>query len=78
LSYGSMPPIASGFIASFYGQKNFALNFSVANTMLFLSSFSATIAGTIISNTGSYIGVFIMLLCFAVAGLLINISIKHA
>jgi OFA family oxalate/formate antiporter-like MFS transporter len=76
LSYGSVPPISSGFTSSFYGAKHFALNFSIANTMLLPASFSATIAGMLINVSGSYIPVFIMLLCLSAIGLLINISLK--
>lgn len=75
-SYGSMPPISSGFTSSSYGTKNFGLNFSIVNTMLFPASFSATIAGTMVNATGTYVSVFIMLLCFAIVGFVINISLK--
>ncbi|MFP3154717.1 MFS transporter [Lachnospiraceae bacterium ZAX-1] len=75
-SYGAMPPISSGFVNSFYGPKHFASNFGIANTMLVPASFSATISGMIVNTTGSFIGVFIMLLCFAVVGLMINLSLK--
>ena len=76
LTAGSMPPISSGVASSFYGTKNFPLNFSVINTMLFPASFSAAIAGIIIGATGNYTFVFIMFLCFAIAAFGINISIR--
>ena len=78
LTYGSMPPISSGVASSFFGTKNFALNFSVINTMLIPASFSATIAGIMIGATGNYVPVFIMFLCFAFAAFGLNISIKKA
>lgn len=78
LSYGSMPTITSAYTSSFYGTKNFALNFSIFNTMLIPASSTATIAGVMIKASGTYISVFIMLLCLAVVGLLINFSIKKA
>ncbi len=78
IAYGSMPPISSSYTSSFYGTKNFALNFSIVNTTLFPASFSATIAGAMISATGTYISVFAMLFCFAVVGFLINLTINKA
>ena len=45
LSYGCSPPISSAFVSVFYGTKHFAMNFSIANTMLIPTSFTATLAG---------------------------------
>lgn len=78
LSYGSCPPISSAYTSGFYGKKNFALNFSLANTTLIFASFSSTIAGSMITASKSYISTFVMLICFAVVGLFINFSIKKA
>ena len=39
------PPISSAFVSVFYGTKHFAMNFSIANTMLIPTSFTATLAG---------------------------------
>jgi len=78
LSYGSIPTTSLAYTSSFYGTKNFAMNFSIANTILIPASFSATIAGAMVKASGNYISVFIMLLCFAITGLLINFSIKKA
>ena len=44
-SYGCSPPISSAFVSAFYGTKHFAMNFSIANTMLIPTSFTATLAG---------------------------------
>ena len=78
LAYGSMPPICSGLAGSFYGIKNFALNFSVMNTMLIPASFVAPIIGVILGSTGSYVPVFIMMFFFALGALALNISLKKA
>ena len=78
LTYGTLPPTASGVIKSFYGSKNFALNFSMINTMLIPASFGATIAGAIIGATASFTPVFIMLLCFSIVAFCINITLKKA
>ena len=77
LSYGFSPPISSAFILSFYGQKNFSMNFSIANTMLIPTSFVATLGGSIVSSTGSYVGVYVLLLVFSVISLLLDLSIKR-
>ncbi|GHU64286.1 MFS transporter [Clostridia bacterium] len=76
LAYGSCPPIASGVAGSFFGTKNFALNFSVYNTQLFPASFAATIAGVILRSTGSYVPFFIMLVVFTLIALVLNLSLK--
>lgn len=77
LTYGSMPPVSSGFVSSVYGPTHFALNFSIANTMLFPASFSATIGGGILEATGSYRPLFALLLGCAVLGLLLNLSLRR-
>ena len=77
LSYGFSPPISSAFVLSFYGQKNFSMNFSIANTMLIPTSFVATLGGTIVSATGSYTGVYLLLFILSVISLLLNLSIKR-
>lgn len=76
LSYGFMPPLSSGFVGQAYGEKNFPLNFSIANTMLLFASFSATVSGWLYGQTGGYVTVFVMLLVFSVAGSAIGLSIK--
>lgn len=78
IAYGAMPPICAGLASSFYGPKNFALNFSVMNTMLIPSSFAAPIAGAIFVASGSYIPVFIMMFFFALGALVLNLSLKKA
>lgn len=75
LSYGFMPPITSGYISTVYGGRHFPLNFSIANTMIIFASFSATIGGVLVGNSGSYAPVCMMLLAFAVLGVLIILSL---
>lgn len=69
IAYGSFPPVFSGFVSDTYGQKYFALNFSVANTMQFIASFSSTFGGAIISGSGGYPALFVVFLVFAAASL---------
>ncbi len=78
LSYGFMPPITSNYIGNSYGSKNFALNFSIANTIIIPSSFFATIGGEIVKVAGNYLIVMITLICFTIIGFIINLSIKSA
>jgi len=77
ISYGSSPTISSAFTSLFYGSKNFSMNFSVVNTMLIPASFTATVAGSLVASTGSYVAPFILLIVFSVISLLLNISIRQ-
>jgi OFA family oxalate/formate antiporter-like MFS transporter len=77
ISYGCSPTISSAFTSLFYGSKNFPMNFSVTNTILIPASFTATLAGSMVASTGSYVIPFIMLIAFAVVSLLLNLSIKR-
>lgn len=77
LSYGCSPPISSVFISAFYGSKNFAMNYSIANTMLIPTSFTATVAGSMVDTTGSYAAPVVLLLVLSIISLLLNLSIKR-
>ncbi len=76
LTYGFGPTSAAAFTASFYGTNNFPLNFSLMNLTLIPTSFAATIAGSIVTATGSFTTVYMILICCAIAGLTLNIFIK--
>ncbi len=78
LSYGFMPPLSSGFIGKIFGRKNFASNFSIANTFLIFASFSGTIGGWLFGLTGSYTAMFIFLIVFAALGSIFGESLKKA
>ncbi len=77
ICYGCSPTISPAFIGAFYGNRHFAANFSVANLMLIPSSFTATLAGSLVTSTGSYVAPFIILLVFAVIALFLCLSIKQ-
>lgn len=77
VSYGCAPTISSAFVGTFYGSKHFAMNFSIANTMLIPASFTATLATSLTTATGSYVVPFVMLIAFAVVGMGLNLSIKR-
>ena len=67
-TYGLCPTTSAVYPKLFFGEKNYALNFSITNLTLIPTSFVATLSGVILTNTGSYMPVFGMLLAFAVVG----------
>lgn len=67
-SYGLCPTTSAVYPKLFFGEKNYALNFSITNLTLIPTSFVATVAGAILTATGSYMPVFLLLLAFAVIG----------
>lgn len=76
IAYGSVPTITSVFVLDVYGQKDFALNYSIANTKLLISSFAATIAGSLYESTGSFIAPFYMLTGLSVLTLILFFMLK--
>lgn len=76
ISYGSCPTVTSAFTMAFYGKKSFATNYSIMNFNLIFASFFATFSSTLLTNTGSYVSPFIMLLILSVLALGLNFSIK--
>ncbi len=76
ISYGSCPTVTSAFTMAFYGKKNFATNYSIMNFNLIFASFFATFSSSLLTNTGSYVSPFIMLLILSVLALGLNFSIK--
>ena len=76
LSYGSCPTITSAFTASFYGTKYFPTNYSITNFNLIVASFIATFSSSLLTSTGSYTALFILLLSLAVVALGLNFTIR--
>ena len=76
ISYGSCPTLTSAFSASFYGQKHFAVNYSITNFNLILASFIATLANNLLISTGGFTAPFILLLALALLALGLNFTIK--
>lgn len=76
-SYGFSPTASAAFTAAFFGQKNFALNFSILNLVLIPSSFAATLAGLLVARYGSYVPAFVMLAAFSVLGMAVNFTIRR-
>lgn len=75
-SYGLCPTTSAVYPKLFFGEKNYALNFSITNLTLIPTSFVATLAGAILTSTGSYMPVFILLLAFAIIGSIFLLSTK--
>lgn len=76
LSYGSCPTMTSAFTASFYGQKYFAVNYSLTNFNLIAAAFIANASNALLAQSGGYAAPFVMLLVLAVCALGLNVSIK--
>lgn len=76
-TYGFAPTLVAAFSSAFYGQKYFALNFSIINFILIMAAITATVAGVIVTATGSFTTVFILLIGCSVVGLFINLFIRH-
>ncbi len=76
ISYGSCPTVTSAFTMAFYGKKSFATNYSIMNFNLIFASLFATFSSTLLTNTGSYVAPFIMLLVLSVLALGLNFSIR--
>lgn len=77
LSYGSCPTVNSTFIPAFYGQKHFAVNFSIITANLIPASFIAAFSNNLFINTGSYTAPFVLLLVLAAGSLVLNLSIRR-
>ena len=77
VSYGCCPTISAAVVSSFYGMKHYAANYSLSNTMLIPASFVATLASVLLNASGGYTLPFVMLLIFAAAGLLLNLSLRR-
>lgn len=75
-SYGGVTPTNSAFISSYYGMKNFPINFSIINTNLIIASFGSTIAGALYDASGSYFSTDAMVGALALLGVLVSLCIS--
>lgn len=76
ISYGANPTISAAFTSSFYGMKDYALNYSISNTKLLFSSFAATAAAALYTSTGTYFAPFLLLLVMAAASFVMVFAIR--
>lgn len=77
-SYSFQPPITSSVVAAFYGNKYYSSNYSIGNLNIIPASVIATISGILISNTGSFIASYVMLLVLSVISFILNRSISKS
>ncbi len=76
LSYGGVSPTNSAFVSSYFGMKNYPVNFSIVNTNLIIASFGSTIAGALYDSSQSYFSACIMVLACAAAGIFVSLAIS--
>ena len=76
LGYGGGPTMSASVTRSFYGRKNYPVNFSVVNLNLLVGSFASTAAGGIFDATGSYTTVFALLFVLIAAALAAMLAIR--
>ncbi len=76
LAYGSCPTLAAAFTKKAFGEKYYAVNYSIVNLNLLVASLGSTIAGMLVDKTGTYFSVFVMMLVFCVAGLVCAMMLK--
>lgn len=77
LGYGSIPPMNSAFVSLFYGKKNYPLNFSIITLNVIPASIlGPLVGGAIQTATGSYMGLFIIMMALSVAVFVLQFFIK--
>lgn len=69
--------VGSAVISSFYGMKDYALNYSISNTKLLFSSLTATAAAALLSSTGGYFAPFVLLLVMSILSLVLVFTIRR-
>ncbi len=68
-AYGGVTPTNSAFVSSYYGMKNYPLNFSIINCNLLIASFGSNIAAKLYDASGSFRIIFFMILICAAVGI---------
>ncbi len=76
LGYGGSPTMGAAFVKAAYGQKHYAVNFSLMNLNLLVASFAGTAAGAIYDATGSFTVIFILLIFLLAAALAAMLFIR--
>jgi len=77
-TFGFAPTTGSVFASSFYGMKNFSLNFSVLNLVLVPAPFAAALGGAIYASTQNFVVPFMILVGCSCLGLILNLFIRKA
>lgn len=78
LAYGYGPVAGAAIVSAFYGPRHFSANYSLNNTKILLSSFSALMSTSLLAATGSYVVPFAVTLCIGVAAFLLQFQIQYA
>lgn len=76
-AYGGAAALSPVVTRNIFGNKNFSLNFSIMGMMCFVTSFFATVVGTIQTVTHTYIIAFIFLMVMNVIGLVLGFMFKE-
>ena len=77
LAYGGVTPTNSAFISSYFGMKNYPLNFSMINTNLIIASFGSTVAGALYDAAESYFSTCMMIFTLATIGIFFSWRINY-
>ena len=77
ISYGSVPTLSSAFLIGFYGIRDFATNYSVANLRGLIGSFVPTIAGVLLQSSGTYVTPFLLLFGISIVSIPLNFMIRR-
>ncbi|MDD6919857.1 MAG: MFS transporter [Eubacteriales bacterium] len=77
LAYGGVTPMNSAFISTFYGVKNYPVNFPIVNMNLMIASFGSTLAGAIYMATSSYLMVCYVMLGIALLATVASIILRR-
>lgn len=78
LSYGGCATSNAAFIAAPYGRKHYSVNFGIASSTIMGAALASYASGNLITNTGSYVGPFSLLLGLAVVAIALTFSIKRS
>lgn len=76
-SYGGVTSTNSAFINAFYGSKNYPVNFSINNLNLIIASFGSTLAGLVYDISGTYMGIFILMILLSALSYICVINISQ-
>lgn len=77
LSYSGIPPTNSAFSREYFGAKHYGVNFSLVNSNMIIASFGSVLAGAVFDYTGSYNSIVLLIIVFAVIGMLCSMAISH-
>lgn len=77
LSYGGMLPANASVIGTFYGMRNYAMNFSMINSCLIVASFLGPyLAGVLHTASGNYNAMVLIMSAFGALGLALSLMLR--